>query len=146
MKLKNALIIFGVAIIFLVSVSYFFISHLVPYKTQIIEFDAKVVDGAPGFNLDKDKMHFGSVCIQCPSTRQIVIRNDQSFSERIDLDISSTSSEMLDWITMVPASGHVLDSGKQEIFQITFSPSYIAERRLYEGNLIVNRYKPFFWE
>ncbi len=145
MKLKEAILVFLFVGILLIFGAYYYVSHMVPHKTQFIEFDMKVTGGAPGFNLDKDKMHFGDVCIKCPVTRQITIRNDHSFPERINFKIASTSLPLTNWVTIVPSS-YVVSPGKTHYFQVTASPSYEAEKKLYEGSIVVNRYKSFPWE
>ncbi|MBU0460782.1 MAG: hypothetical protein ABIH82_04550 [Candidatus Woesearchaeota archaeon] len=145
MKLKSFLLILVILIVLIISITYTIADHKIPKKTVIIEFDFNVINRGAGFNLDKDKFHFGDIPLGSSATREIQWLNNNSYKEKIRFLIASNVS-IGNWFVFDPLSGSVLEPNEKQEFRIDlFIPENIFQQK-YEGVIIVQVYKAWPWE
>ena len=122
-----------------VSIIFFFINEFgVPKQVEILEYDAYVADNA-GFNLDPDKIHFGSLIQGSKGSRDFSISNDFNYDIRVSFDLVSKDS--LDNIYVVGES-HVISRNNQADFALVFDTRDL-NFGFYQGQVIVKYYRVF---
>ncbi len=140
MKFLTAVILIVGVVTLLVMGFYFFgleqPSNLTEVKT--ISFDFRVVEPSQvGFNLDKDKMHFGSVGRGSSAKRMVDIFNNHTFVQEGEFLILSNQS-LGSWFKINPNSTFILNPGVQQTFEIYLVVPNNATFDWYEGAIQVN--------
>ena len=111
----------------------------------ILDFDIKVAEEGAGFNLDEDKLHFGSVCKGCYAKRKIFLNNSHRFDEKVRILVSS-QQPIHKWISVKFGDEFILPSGETKEVFIYAQPSKEAEKGTYSGKIIIQTFKAKPWD
>jgi len=115
-----------------------------PLETYVLDFDVEVKSGALGFNLDEDKLHFGTLSPGGSSGHQIRINNQDQFKKKISFSVAS-SEKLISWFWFNPHSDWIIEPEKEQKFQIQIYPPDGAKQKMYEGKIIINVYRALPW-
>ncbi|MBI4981006.1 hypothetical protein HZC30_05630 [Candidatus Woesearchaeota archaeon] len=147
MKLKTIIILFAIVILMVGIATWIITDYYTVKDTLTQEFDFNVVSGkVAGFNLDKDKMHFGITCAGCGSFRKFSLNNTHSYKEKIRFFIASEEDNLGEWFYFYPAAGTVIGLNQTKEFKVAISPPENATPKMYEGKIIILTYKAWPWE
>jgi hypothetical protein len=145
MKVQNLLFIIIVIIALSGVATYIITDHLVSREVNYIPFDFGVVQKGAGFNLDKDKFHFGDIPLKGYAHRNINVNNSNPFREKAVFFIGSNVS-IGKWFKFTPNSGYIIEPGTVHTFKVSIFPPENASLQMYEGAIIVKLYKAWPWE
>ena len=107
-------------------------------ETKEIEFDVNIKENSgPGFNLDKDKMHFGRLDKHTSSKRDFNLTNSYEKNMQIDFFIAGYDNISLGKNLMItPSSTETLLQGETKEFAAVFHSLNLTDG-LYEGKIII---------
>lgn len=148
MKIKKALSYLLITIILIVIISVVIIDYNVPKETEIFEFDIEIIDYfGVGFNLDKDKLHFGKVCNSCVGKRSIDIINNHKYKQRIEFSfgINNYSGDPKEVITISPFGTNIINKNETQKYKIFFNGRKISVGN-HTGVIIVKTFRALPWE
>ena len=120
------------------------IRHILPQETFVLKFDLVVVEKGVGFNLDEDKLHFGSITPGGGGYRHFRINNTNSYTQRVNLETVS-SQNITSWFTVEPSAQYYLASGSSKQFT---SRLYVPKNTSfgnYSGFIIVKIHRAWPW-
>ena len=128
--------------------TYIIVDHLAPKETIVKEYDFHIVDRGVGFNLDKDKIHFGIIMGGGTGTRKFTIENNASYTKKIKFLVAVIENESNSnkWIFFDPPSGWIIESKESVDFNLVLKPPKDAEEGRYGGFIIVQIYKTWPWD
>lgn len=141
-------------ILFIVGIATYIIQdHIKPKETLTKEFDFYVVTGSnAGFNLDRDKLHFGKVSSGSSAERKFTLTNTHSYKERIKFMVAydsmyiEKSSNIQDWVWFYPSSA-ILEPNQTVDFRVVANPGPTnSSPDYYEGVIVIQAYKAWPWE
>lgn len=145
MKLKKALILFVLLLLAIGFLAFFLISHLNPIEVKSFPFDFNVTNEGPGFNLDPDKVHFGSVPPSSSAGRKLIYSNPGEKPLKVRYLIAS-DRPISSWFYFFPAHKYTIEPKKNVLFKISLTPPPEAELGFYEGLIIAETYRSWPWE
>jgi hypothetical protein len=126
---------------------YLSIRYYQPEEVFVTEFDFFVTaEKNGGFNLDRDKMHFGKVCVGCVAKRGIDLFNKNNYTEKYLIKIASANETTLGFFSIYPDSSHILRPGEKKTFELYVSIPPGEEPGKHEGEVIIERYRALPWE
>ena len=120
--------------------------HTKIQEAMHIYFDFKVVRGGlVGFNLDKDKMHFGNIGLGGLGTRKFTITNTHPYRERVQFWAVSYNSTGAHFMSISPSSGSIIEAGKSREFEASVAVPSTAAYQQHDGEIIIQLYKAWLW-
>lgn len=128
--------------------TYYFIDHLETKDEFTIEFDFNIVESGMGFNLDKDKMHFGDFTAEgASSIRTIILSNNETFKKKVKFYISiENQTETSSWLKVEPLSRSLLGVGESKNFTLRIDPPSDTPIGHYEGLIYIKINKAWPWD
>ncbi len=118
------------------------IQYTLPKEVRVIEYDINITaPGKGGFNLDKDKLHFGKVCEGCASHRKITLENDRKYTVNIIFLVTSFDSLGAKFIYINPSSNVTLIPLEKEEFTIDAIVPENATLENHAGTIGISTYK-----
>lgn len=148
MKKKIAYIVIGFALIIVVSQLYLFVNYKTPKVTIETEYDFYALQNKNiGFDLDKDKLHFGLICKGCTAHRDFSIKNDKSYPLETHFVIESEDESPTFFSIDPPPLTKILPGEKKDFtFYIKVPENYDLKGKedvKLEGKIQVQMYKLF---
>ncbi len=152
MKVKNMLVLFLILLFVVAIAAYIIQDHIKPKQIITQEFDFKVTSGKKmGFNLDKDKLHFGWVCSVCSAIRNFTLTNNQKYNEKVRFWVayeqipSETVKNLKELVWFSPYFG-VIEPNQTLGFVATVDPTSATPQGNYTGIIIIKIYRAWPWE
>ncbi len=145
MKRTTLIIITIILILVTASIVLQVLHHILPQETFALEFDLVVVEKGVGFNLDEDKLHFGSITSGGGGYRHFRINNTNFYTQRINLKIVSMQN-ITPWFTVEPSAQYYLASGSSKQFTTWLSIPKTAPLGNYSGFILVKTYRAWPWD
>ena len=145
MKLKNVITLFILTMILLGAITYVIVDYTVPKEILTKEFDFQLVKSGIGFNLDPDKMHFGSICPKCSAHRNIFFNNTYGFKVRVEYSIAS-DKPISKWFYIEPGRHILANPNENRPAKIFIYPRQEGEMGNYSGFIIAKVYKSLPWD
>jgi hypothetical protein len=146
LKVSGLLLAFLLFLVILPGI-YLSLKYYQPEEIFISEFDFFVsAEKKGGFNLDKDKIHFGKVCVNCVAKRTIDLFNKNNYTEKYIIRITSANETTLSFFSIYPDSSYIIQPGEKKTFDIYVSIPPGEEPRKHEGEVIIERFRALPWE
>ncbi|MBT3297471.1 hypothetical protein HN385_00950 [archaeon] len=148
MKLNTFIPLMIIILISIGFVSYYVTDHFTVKDEFTIEFDFNLVDKGMGFNLDPDKMHFGTfTALGASSMRTIRLYNNDTFKEKVQFFVSvENHTGVSHWLDIDPPTGTLLDINETKEFTLIMDPPANAQTGHYQGVIYIKITKAWPWD
>ena len=140
-RLKSVLVLAMWIVLIVVSVAYLVFDYVVPLQVIIMPYDFVLTDKM-GFNLDGDRLHFGSVCPICDVKRSVYVTNNHEIPVALQLHIFSSDGSDT---SLNVTSKNVITSGSNATITIILVPTDLPTGT-YEGTIQLQFRKALPWQ
>lgn len=143
MKLKIFIMALIVVLIIIFFIGIYGYYHF-PAEVLTQDFDFEVSGDAKriGFNVDPDKLHFGTLCSGCSASRKLNLINNASYDKKIEFYFSSKEYLPERTIRVAPFSGTIIPKSSEQQFEVKIFPTSLFVGN-YTGTLIIKLYRVF---
>ncbi|MBI2662605.1 hypothetical protein HYX11_04055 [Candidatus Woesearchaeota archaeon] len=145
--IKEKTIIFLLITVFCILIisSYIYVTYFIPTEIITLNYDFQIESPKNiGFNLDKDKLHFGITCPGCQEQRKITINNNENYKKKIKFYILVQNPSSADYFSISPPSGTIIKPQQKQEYIITLSIPQNASPIKDEGQIIIHYYQSIF--
>ena len=144
-KEKTIIFLLTTILCILVISSYIYITYFIPTEIITLNYDFQIESPKNiGFNLDKDKLHFGITCPGCQEQRKITLNNNGNYKKKIKFYILAQNPSVADYFSINLPSGTIIKPQQKQEYVITLSIPQNASPIKDEGQIIIQYYKSIF--
>ncbi len=128
--------------------TYYVTDHIETKEEFTIDFDFNIVKEGMGFNLDRDKMHFGSFSDSgASSVRTISLQNNNSFKEKVQFYVNiENHTGVSHWLNIDPPTGTLIDVNEKVDFKLEMDVPVGTPTGLYNGVIYIKITKAWPWD
>jgi hypothetical protein len=154
MQIKHFIVIVALSVVLILSVCAYCYFN-VPKEVIVMKLYFQVDDDPNriGFNLEADKMHFGTLCPGCTASRKFSLANNGDYPEKVkfyftlspesclNCEVNLSKKEPL--LFVVPSSGTILPAYSMQEFEAKIYPQGLSEGN-YSGEVVIKLYPALF--